>query len=356
MNIIKQTGGNVILVDAAGNILKSFVNVNALDIVSNNEIIIKYGFNQWHSLFASKIDNTQVEPAAAIPFSGDAYALAALLSSDFFYPSITVCADAQVDNSDASYSVLVASGGSLILPDSDVEVNSNLEGQVVSVETIDIQLTDGVSSVTPNSVNIVGNTVNIEVPAAVSRSTAQLMKTGQTTSFRTGDDGDLEAGRNVSFTVLAENNVFGNTNRFTDELGTQTYTKNIVIDWSTYDGNTVLGWRRTTSQATWNNAIDGALVVSIAPFTSGWRLPNFIEVSSIINFQIAAIGLVNLFNYSPFNIVLSFPLWCSNNTTSGGALGFNFTPGNLKIELLAKGNNYNWIPCRTFTVTGTTLS
>jgi len=84
-------------------------------------------------------------------------------------------------------------------------------------------------------------------PAATNRSTAKLMKTGQTTSYRTGDDGDLEAGRNTSFTVLAENNPFGNTNRFTDELGGSTYTNNIVIDWSTYDGSTVLGWRRTVS-------------------------------------------------------------------------------------------------------------
>jgi len=312
MNIIKQTGGNVILVDAAGNILKSFVNVNALDIVSNNEIIIKYGFNQWHSLFASQIANTEVEPAAAIAFSGDAYALAALLSSDFFYPSITVCADAQVDNSDASYSVLVASGGSLILPDSDVEVNSNLEGQIVSVETIDIQRTDGVSSVTPNSVNIVGNTVNIEVPAAVSRTTAQLMKTGQTVSYRTGDDGDLEAGRNVDFFTLAENNPFGNTNRFTDELGTQLYLTNIVIDWSTYNGSTVLGWRRTALTASivvWTAAIDGALAVSIGTFTTGWRLPNINELYSIKQIK----NTINVLNYAPFNLIPAIvsTLWSS---------------------------------------------
>jgi len=109
---------------------------------------------------------------------------------------------------------------------------------------------------------MIGNYIKA-VAVAVSRSTAKLMKTGQTTSYRTGDDGDLEAGRNTSFTVLAENNPFGNTNRFTDELGTQTYTKNIVIDWSTYDGSTVLGWRRTVSTTlTWNNAIDNALAVS----------------------------------------------------------------------------------------------
>ena len=354
MNIIKQTGGNVILVDAAGNILKSFVNVNALDIVSNNEIIIKYGFNQWHSLFASKIDNTQVEPAAAIPFSGDAYALAALLSSDFFYPSITVCADAQVDNSDASYSVLVASGGSLILPDSDVEVNSNLEGQIVSVKTIDIQLTDGVSSVTPNSVNIVGNTVNIEVPAAVSRTTAQLMKTGQTTSYRTGDDGDLERGRSVSFTVLAENNPFGNTNRFTDELGTQTYTNNIVIDWSTYDGATVLGWDRISSSATtatWNNSIDAALAVSIGTFTSGWRLVNITEMLSICDFSNS-----RYITYSPFNGVgVNASFWTS--TTASGATTQAFKFDNFSLaSTSAKSGTARWYAVRNFTVTGTTLS
>jgi hypothetical protein len=357
MNIIKQTGGNVILVDAAGNILKSFVNVNALDIVSNNEIIIKYGFNQWSGIFADKIQNTQVEPAAAIAFSGDAYALAALLSSDFFYPSITVCADAQVDNSDASYSVLVASGGSLILPDSDVEVNTNLEGQVVSVETIDIQLTDGVSSVTPNSVNIVGNTVTIEVPAGgVSRSTAKLMKTGQTTSYRTGDDGDLEAGRDVDFFTLAENNPFGNTNRFTDELGGSTYTNDIVIDWSTYDGSTVLGYRKSNVFiGNWNASIDYCNTLSVGTFTTGWRMSNIVELLNIINYGIpgTALSSPHIGNFLPFIIsnpnIVSSTTNISNTTEAYRANGAVFVT-------VAKTSASVILPCRTFTVTGTTLS
>jgi hypothetical protein len=85
MNIVKQTTGNVVLTDTAGNILKVFVNVNALDIVNSNELIIKYGYNQWTSLFANQIDNTQVEPAAAITFNGNAYDLATLLSANFFF-------------------------------------------------------------------------------------------------------------------------------------------------------------------------------------------------------------------------------------------------------------------------------
>lgn len=85
MNIVKQSTGNVVLTDASGNIIKVFINVNALDIVSNNEIIVKYGFNQWTSLFADQIDNYQIEPAAAVPFNGNAYQLASLLSSSFFF-------------------------------------------------------------------------------------------------------------------------------------------------------------------------------------------------------------------------------------------------------------------------------
>ena len=85
MNIIKQSTGNVVLTDAAGNIQKVFVNVNALDVKGTDEIIVKFGFNQWHSLFASQIDNTQVEPAGAVAFTGNVNDLVTLLSSSFFF-------------------------------------------------------------------------------------------------------------------------------------------------------------------------------------------------------------------------------------------------------------------------------
>jgi hypothetical protein len=194
---------------------------------------------------------------------------------------------------------------------------------------------------------MIGNYIKA-VATAVSRTTAQLMKTGQTTSYRTGDDGDLERGRNVSFTVLAENNVFGNTNRFTDELGGQTYTKNIVIDWSTYDGSTVLGYRRTTSAAVWSLSIDGALAVSIAPFTSGWRLPNVRELVNIMNYE-----LLNATIYGPFNISANL---YSSNTSMAATTQALYTNSSGQVLSTTKGTSLNWLPCRTFTVTGTTLS
>jgi hypothetical protein len=179
---------------------------------------------------------------------------------------------------------------------------------------------------------------------------ATLMKSGQTTSYRTGDDGDIEAGRATSFSVLASNNPFGNTDRFTDELGGQTYTKNIVIDWSTYNGTNVLGYYRVANNAdvTWNTAIDSSLALSIAGYTTGWRLPNKREMENIADYQ-----LVSIFNYAPFN--LTNTIWIS--TTYAASTTLAYTATSSWINLSSKsGAGGRWISCRTFTVTGTTLT
>jgi hypothetical protein len=179
---------------------------------------------------------------------------------------------------------------------------------------------------------------------------ATLMKTGQTTSYRTGDDGDLEAGRATSFTVLASNNPFGNTNRFTSELGTQTYTNNIVIDWSTYDGNNVLGYYRVLSgDITWNNAIDQCLSLSVSTFTSGWRLANRTELFSIYNN-----GIIQGFNYLPFNIIAV--LWSSTTYNFSTTLAYTCGATGLMSATTKTGASAQRLPVRTFTVTGTTLT
>ena len=183
-----------------------------------------------------------------------------------------------------------------------------------------------------------------------------LMKTGQTTSYRTGDDGDLEAGRATSFSVLSANNPFGNTNRFTDELGGATYTNDIVIDWSTYNGATVNGWYRLARPApgtyNWDQAIDAALAFTIGSFTTGWRLANLMEYFSICNFANAP---VNKFNYTPFSLVADF--WTSttagNSTTSAYYFANSVT---IPFTQVGKTAGIKALFVRTFTVTGTTLT
>lgn len=234
---------------------------------------------------------------------------------------------ATVKNSDDSYSTTVACGGTLNLPD------------------ITVTDSDG-STFTAPSVQ------NITCTPAVAPVGATLMKTGQTTSYRTGDDGDLEAGRATSFTVLASNNPFGNTNRFTDELGGQTYTNNWVIDWSTYNGSNVLGYFRTIQTAAiWNTAIDNSLG-TFGTF-SGCRLWNIREAVNLIN-----ISLSLPINYAPFNWSLNYTFWTSSKritaTNAPWRINYN-TSWNIDANQDQGGAN-SYIPVRTFTVTGTTLT
>ena len=184
---------------------------------------------------------------------------------------------------------------------------------------------------------------------------ATLMQTGQTTIFRTGDDADRRAeGRDVDFFTLPSNNPFGNTNRFTDELGGQTYTNNIVIDWSTYNGSNVLGYCNVLSATgNWNIAIDNSLTTSQGTFTTGWRLANYRELANILNHE-SSLHL----NYSPFFPgATSYVFWSSttqiNNTTN--AYAASMSTGNMASNPKITAT-FRYLPVRTFTVTGTTLT
>lgn len=178
---------------------------------------------------------------------------------------------------------------------------------------------------------------------------AKLIKTGVNVSQRTGDDGDLQEGRDVDFFTLPSNNPFGTTARFTDELGGSTYTKNIVIDWSTYDGSEVLGYYRVAfANAIWNTAIDNCLALSVTGFTSNWRLTNSNEMLSLLNGQTS-----RAMNWSPINQgATNDRYWTSSNSAGQPVyVGQQFLMGRIPNTQL-----YRAMPIRTFTVTGTTLT
>jgi PKD repeat protein len=78
---------------------------------------------------------------------------------------VTPPPDATVENSDASYTNTVASGGTLVVPDINIEVNTVVEGQVPALKDVKILITDGVNPVTPDDVSVVGDTVTVEVPS-----------------------------------------------------------------------------------------------------------------------------------------------------------------------------------------------
>jgi hypothetical protein len=191
-------------------------------------------------------------------------------------------------------------------------------------------------------------------PPPLTRSTATLMKTGQTTSYRTGDDGDIEAGRATNFTTLDTAPVHNDgsatinttTNRFTDTLGGQTYADNIVLDWSTWNGSTLLGWYRVgvrTFAITWEQAIDFSIAETYGTF-AGWRICNKTEAHSIINHQ-TSLGL----NYAPFNVAVNREFWTSTTNPTITTQAFTQQANGFNTARGKTGNQFAY-PVRTFSL------
>jgi hypothetical protein len=176
--------------------------------------------------------------------------------------------------------------------------------------------------------------------------TAALIKTGQTVSYQSGDDGDFEAGRETSFLVLSENNPFGNTNRFTDLVGGQTYAANIVIDWSTFEKSTgkVLMWERTRQGiVNWTTAVTNSRALTYNGWTN-WRLPNVTEGLSLFNYGV----LSNPLNYSPFTTnALDGYYWTGTTNPSNTVTALLMGMAVWASVVSTKTNAVRWIAVRT---------
>ena len=177
--------------------------------------------------------------------------------------------------------------------------------------------------------------------------TSNLFKTGVDTSYVTGDDGDLQRGRGVSFFTLDFNNGFGNTNRFTDDLGNQTYTSEVIVDWSTWNqvNNTVLAYYKTPL-----NAFAQTTQLSGQPYTrnslSSWYVCNINELNNIRNWSVYR----NPFNYAPFNYSISTTATSIWSSTREG-LTVAFFHSQTAINIASVGGARKAFICRTYTLT-----
>ncbi len=238
----------------------------------------------------------------------------------------TSCPKVTVINSDNSFNVKVAAGGTVILTDTDITINSTVFSGYPSSVASNIVVEDTAG-------NAVGEKVGEiwEVPSSgdskVNRANptkhnAVALNSG--VPFFTNDAIDQNRGRGTDFFTLPVNNPFGNVNRFTDDLGGTGYTSDVVIDWSSHDqvGDTVLGYFRIPVTAAFF-----ATMLAGQPYTraslSSWFVMNLNEGRSISNQGIFR----NPFNYSPFNVDIStIPdrLW--SNYTDNGAGAWRWAP------------------------------
>ena len=233
-------------------------------------------------------------------------------------------ADSRVSNSDDTYDVDVVSEDPLELPD------------------ITHTQTDGSPETLP------AQTPLVCTPVAAAINTANLYKTGVVTSYRTGDDGDLEEGRGTDWFNLGYNTDWGhgfrfvgNTGGYTD--GTNYFDKDGVsttyalafpndecCDWAYYDqvNGTVPMWYLVSfgtttpspvlprggqvSGTSVNTAIDNALA-STQNGHSDWYLPNANEWVSILDWK-NGINLGNGLAYKPFEFT-----WTGGTPSSTGS-------------------------------------
>ena len=200
---------------------------------------------------------------------------------------------------------------------------------------------------------VAGRTDNTDgaTPSGIAYFRPQL--TGQTTSYRTGDDAwnlannvydyteptypssyaKLDNDAVSPFTTLLNNNAFGNKNRFTDDVGGQTYSNNYVIDHLTG-----LGWYIVASTGVdWNTFIDNAQSSTQNSF-SDWRVPNKRELSSIADNE-----LTEVLNYSPFSFNSGF-LFASTTLTSSTTTAYRISTGGVVgAQTKTVTNHYSFI-------------
>ena len=82
MKLVKLETGGVQLINDDGKLIRSFPSTAYLEVSDNLVAVNMEGHKA--NLFPTNITETQVLPAAAVPFNGDAYALGLLLSTSFF--------------------------------------------------------------------------------------------------------------------------------------------------------------------------------------------------------------------------------------------------------------------------------
>ena len=249
--------------------------------------------------------------------------------------------------------LLVPSGAldEYTVADSDIEVNGNYEFSIHATHTYDIQLKDqSNNTITPTSITSNPNHADIVINMAAPVG-ATLMKTGQTVSTNANDDADIEMGRLTNFTTLASNNPFGNNNRFTSKVGTQVYTDSVVIDWSTYNGSTVLAYYYgdATTRA-WTTQL-GQHLTSTFDSLTGWYLFNIYQAMNIMNFDFPS---SYLYNYAPFNLTRRY-MWVSTNQIGSNGIATE-TGGPNPFTISNKANSLWGIWVRQCSVNGTIIT
>ena len=228
----------------------------------------------------------------------------------------SVCADASIDltrgavvNSDGSYNNVVGMGNTLTLADINV---TDSDGSTSTIPAMTDYVCTPNSGVTPSGIAY-----------------QQIPFSGQTTSYDTYDEAwqlsngiltrtpptnpeyitELDRSSLTPFLTLKNNNAFGNTNRFTDIDGLQVYSDNYIID-HLYG----IGYNNSFNTENYNDALINSNASTQNGFTD-WYVPSIQILESI-----ASLELSQVFNYTPFNLTVTYGSSTTRTTLTTQAL------------------------------------
>lgn len=247
-------------------------------------------------------------------------------------PEPPTCDPATVENTEGTELGQAPSGGVFVVDDSTLTVNSQTFDDLPATVDKDIIVEDDQGS----TVGTVQDGKIIVPAGSETPLGAKPLQTGQTISYRTGDN--PTRGRSAGFLTLPKNNPFGNLNRFTATDGTQNYSNGVVLDWTTDDGSEVLAYELSftrTGNINWDTAIDSCVALVLDGKT-GWELWNDQEAYRIFNPGSTS----NLFNYPPWNNNLALAIWTAttrgDNTAQASVIR---EAQNIKIGSATKSTN-----------------
>jgi hypothetical protein len=242
----------------------------------------------------------------------------------------------------------------------DVLFNSVLEGSANATIPLNVNLTDGVGSVTPTSIALTGNDLDIAIapPIVPSGVSFQFPSSIQRTSFRTGDSGWLTQNNwfnyttpsnpkgfaelddtSANFNFLLKNNLqvksASNKIRFVDVDGGQTFSatgnKNLLV----IDKLTGIGiYRQQILPKTWDNHIDDALALSVtidSVVYDEWYMIPFSVFFKIFGGIYTQNGIID--TATSVNILPTFFTGSQVNST------FSETSNNINNSYLMSANN-----------------
>lgn len=265
-------------------------------------------------------------------------------------------------------------GSTVTVADSAITVNGDALTDLRAEQGLDVEVEYAGGGVVPTTISA----GKVLVPDSAPSVGMFPLKSGQTVSSATGDDGDLQFGRDADWLTLDGTNPWGNNYRFTGFTGgyydqsamswkdssgatvteAVAIPEDIVIDWAHQkrDGSQVVGWGRVLQGPhAWVDFISNALAYSTTSFPTGWFPPGSKTFESICKHYVPTNFGFRLF-YPPFNLS-SIDVWSATEVGHASTQAIRF-PASTTIPMFAtaKTSWLRWLPCRIFNVSGTSLS